>query len=131
MMKKTQVLLIEPDYLLASIYKGHLQKFNYSVRICGAVQDAIDEIDILKPDIIVLELQLTSHNGYEFLYELRSYSEWQDIPVLIHSMVPEEALEMNPIIKSELGITGYLYKPGTSLGKLHYELNKRFLVNNI
>jgi DNA-binding response OmpR family regulator len=101
------------------------------VRICGGVQEAVDEIDILRPDIIILELQLTSHNGYEFLYELRSYSEWDSIPVLIHSMVPEDSLDLNPITKSELGITGYLYKPGTSLGKLHYELNKRFLVNKV
>jgi len=131
MIKSTNILLIEPDYLLASVYKDHLEKFNYSVKICCAVQDAVDEIDVLKPDIIILEIQLSSHNGYEFLYELRSYSDWQNIPVLIHSMIPEEDLNFNPVLLSELGITGYLYKPNTSLGKLHYELNKRFLVNNV
>jgi DNA-binding response OmpR family regulator len=131
MMKKVQLLLIEPDYLLGKIYKDHLEKFNYAVRICSDVQFAIDQIDVLKPDVIILELQLSAHNGYEFLYELRSYSEWQDIPVLIHTMVPEEALELNPIAKLELNIIDYLYKPSTSLAKLHYELNRRFLVAKV
>lgn len=131
MTNKIQVLLIEPDYLLSIIYKEHLEKFNYKVRVCSAVQDAINKIDAHKPDIIILELQLSGHNGYEFLYELRSYSEWQDIPILIHSMVSEEALGMNTNIKSELGIVDYLYKPGTSLDKLIYVLDSRFLTSNV
>lgn len=130
-MKQVQIILIEPDYLLASIYKEHLEKFNYAVRVCGGGQIAFNEIDKLKPDLIILELQLTGHNGYEFLHELRSYTDLQEIPVLIHSVLPEEAVDINPIMKLELGITGYLYKPDTSLGRLHYELNKRFLVSNL
>jgi DNA-binding response OmpR family regulator len=130
-MKDVQVLLVEPDYLLGIIYKEHLEKFNYKVRICNNVQLAIDEIDVLMPGVIVLELQLSNHNGYEFLYELRSYSEWQSIPVLVHSIVPELALNLSPIVKAELGIIDYLYKPNTSLAKLHYELNRRFLVSNV
>jgi DNA-binding response OmpR family regulator len=62
-MKDVQVLLVEPDYLLGIIYKEHLEKFNYKVRICNNVQLAIDEIDVLMPGVIVLELQLSNHNG--------------------------------------------------------------------
>lgn len=131
MIKNHQVLLIEPDYLLASIYKDHLEKFHYSVVVCGGVQMAVTEIDKNKPDIIILELKLSSHNGYEFLYELRSYSDWQDIPVLIHSMLPEEDNVLTTEIKSELGIINYLYKPDTSLDKLHYELNKYLLASKV
>lgn len=127
---KYNILLVEPDYLLANIYKSHLENFNYSVRVCGGVQGAINEIDKLKPDIIVLELQLSSHNGYEFLYEIRSYIDWQDIPVVVHSMLPEADLDITLVAKEELGIAGYLYKPDTSLDKLRYELNKHFLVSN-
>ncbi len=130
-MKNYHVLLIEPDHLLSTIYKDHLEKFHYKVKICSGVQQAVDEIDKQKPNIIILELQLSSHNGYEFLYELRSYTDWQDIPVLVHSILPEADLYINPDIRSELGIVGYLYKPRTSLGKLHYELNKHFLVSNV
>jgi len=128
-MKSKHILLIEPDYILAGIYKDHLEKFNYEVRVCSGVQRAIAEVDIKKPDMIVLELQLSSHNGYEFLYELRSYTDLDDIPVIIHSMLPEKESVITDEIKEELGIVAYLYKPATSLGKLHYELNKQLLVN--
>lgn len=131
MMRKYQILLIEPDHLLAKIYKQHLEKYNYRVRVVSGVQKAIYEIDKLKPDIVILEMQLSGHNGYEFLYELRSYSEWQGIPVLIHTMAPEQSLSIDPAINADLGIIGYLYKPSTSLSKLVYEINNQLLVNVI
>jgi len=62
-----------------------------------------------------LELQLASHNGIEFLYELRSYNDWQSIPVIIHSLVPATAFTN---IAPELGVVSYLYKPTTTLKKL-------------
>ena len=130
-MKNYQVLLIEPDFILGNIYKDHLEKFHYNVVLCNNVQIAVNEVDINKPDIIILEIQNSSHNGIEFLYELRSYPEWQDIPVIIHSMLSEDSLKFNEIIKKELGIVSCLYKPNSSLGKLHYELNKLLIVNKI
>ncbi len=130
-MKYFKVLLIEPDHLLATIYKEYLEKFNYKVRICNNSQVAIDLIDENIPDVIVLEPQLNGHNGFEFLYELRSYPEWLHIPVLIHSMISEQELDISTISKLELGITAYMYKPSATLGKLHYELNKQLLVSSV
>ena len=33
----------------------------------------------VKPAIVMLELQLVEHSGIEFLYEFRSYPEWQRV----------------------------------------------------
>ena len=128
-MRDYQVLMIEPDHILGDVYKNHLEKFNYRVRLCNDVQQAINDIDALEPDLIILELKMKGHNGYEFLYELRSYPEWQNIPVIIHSMIPEGDTGLDQGSKAELGIVEYLYKPTSSLGKLHYEINKLFFVN--
>lgn len=117
-MKK--ILLVEPDILLGKTYQSYLQTNGYSVRLCGDVQKAIDYIDKSTPDLIILELQLAAHNGYEFLYELRSYVEWQTIPVIIHSMIPDHVLGIGSTVMEELGVSAYLYKPTTSLNKLLY-----------
>ena len=128
MIKKTRILLIEPDRVLADIYKQYLEKANYKVKVTSGVQQAINEVDKNRPSLIILELQLSGHNGYEFLYELRSYSDLQDIPVLIHTMVPRQAANLG-VKTDSLGIVGYLYKPETSLSKLAFELNNLLLVN--
>lgn len=114
-----QILLIEPDRLLARTYEQALTNDGHHVAVCAGAQDAIMAADKSRPDLVILELQLVEHSGIEFLYEFRSYSEWQEIPVLILSNVPPgEFTDSWQILGKELGIDVYLYKPRTSLRRL-------------
>ena len=117
-MSKANVLLVEPDHVLGEVYKSFLVNKNFNIILCNDGQKAIDAIDIEKPDIIILELQLTAHNGYEFLYELRSYTEWFSIPVIINSLIPRSRTKLDEESIKNLGVVEYLYKPTTSLEKL-------------
>lgn len=81
------ILLIEPDKILSENYRLSFQKSGYKIQITHDAQAAIYAVDKIKPDLIVLEIQLASHSGIEFLYELRSYSDWQNIPVIILSLI--------------------------------------------
>ncbi len=113
-----RILLIEPNRILAQIYKDALKQGGYKVSLAYDAQNAITTSDKLRPDLIVLEIQLIKHNGVEFLYELRSYPEWQDIPVVVNSIVPPSEFAHNEVLYKEIGINNYLYKPQTSLTEL-------------
>ncbi len=113
------ILLIEPDRLLADTYRQSLETAKHQVLMCSSAQSAIFAADAIKPDVVVLELQLIDHSGIEFLYEFRSYPEWQTIPVIVLTQVPP--LEFNgsrQLLVEELGVQHYLYKPGTTLAEL-------------
>jgi two-component system response regulator VicR len=112
-----RILFVEPDKILASVYSDALTKAGHKVATAYTAQAAINKIDAESPDLIILEVQLAAHNGIEFLYELRSYGEWQHIPVLIHTMVPDHQLQPG-VDTQHLGISGYLYKPATSILRL-------------
>jgi two-component system phosphate regulon response regulator PhoB len=113
------ILLIEPDRLLAEIYQQALSREGHNVTACAGAQSAILSADQQTPDLVILELQLVEHSGIEFLYEFRSYSEWQHIPVIIHTMVPAgEFSRSGQLLETELGVYSYLYKPRTSLNQL-------------
>ncbi len=114
-----QILLIEPDRLLAGVYAQALTGKGYKVVACASAQAAIMAADTSKPDVVVLELQLIEHSGVEFLYEFRSYPEWQNIPVIIQTGVPPGEFSGNrQLLKQELGVETYLYKPQTLLRQL-------------
>lgn len=114
-----QIILIEPDRLLAETYRQGLQASGHQVVMCASAQAAIYAADETRPDLIIVELQLIGHSGIEFLYEFRSYQEWQDIPVLINSQVPpSEFSDSWSLLKDELGIANYLYKPSTTFATL-------------
>ncbi|MDL2342256.1 MAG: response regulator [Patescibacteria group bacterium] len=114
-----QIILIEPDRVLAATYRQGLEASGHRVVMCASAQAAIYAADEIWPDVIITELQLIGHSGIEFLYEFRSYSEWQTIPVLIHSHVPPaEFSDAWELLRNELGISHYLYKPLTSFKQL-------------
>ncbi|HWB39003.1 MAG TPA: response regulator [Candidatus Saccharimonadales bacterium] len=111
-----QILLVEPDQLLAKTYAAGLTYAGHNVVAARTAQSAVQAADALQPDLVVLELQLVEHSGVEFLYEFRSYSEWQNVPVMIHSHVPPAEFNSHlQLLKDELGVQVYLYKPATSL----------------
>lgn len=113
------IILLEPDKVLADIYRAALQAAGHKVTMCASAQAAIFAADELCPDLIITELQLVGHSGIEFLYELRSYEDWQNLPVIVLSQVPAGEFSGNwDLLSGELGVAAYHYKPLTSLRTL-------------
>jgi len=114
-----QILLVEPDRLLAGTYRQALESVGHQVVMCASAQSAIFAADETKPDVVILELQLIGHSGIEFLYEFHSYPDWQNIPVLIQSHVPAgEFAGCWDMLQTELGVRAYFYKPLTTIRAL-------------
>ena len=125
----SQILLIEPDLILAETYRQALLAAGHRVVCCASAQAGILSADQHCPDVIILELQLIEHSGIEFLYELRSYQDWQTVPVIIHSQVPPaEFNNHRRLLKDQLQVDTYLYKPQTSLSDLTSVVNNQLVV---
>ncbi len=118
-----RVLVIEPNQILADIYHKILTKNKHKVWLAKDAQEAINIADKINPELIILELQLPQHNGLEFLYEFRSYSEWRDIPVIIQSLVSPNEFKDNYVLWHKLRISSYLYKPKSTLVQLLDSVN--------
>lgn len=113
-----KVLLIEPDKKLGGTYQRALEAVGHDVVVAAHAQDAVHAADQKRPELVVLELQLTAHNGIEFLYEFRSYPEWRGIPVILLTMVSPGSLQITDDMMASFGIVRCLYKPATTLKQL-------------
>lgn len=109
------ILLIEPDVVLAHLYIQALEAEGNTVSFVRSAESAIHIADRKKPDVVILELQLTQHSGVAFLQEFRSYTDWLHIPVIIHTHIPPQQLEPFKKALQEMRITAQLYKPQTTL----------------
>ncbi|HVS58265.1 MAG TPA: hypothetical protein VHD60_00810 [Candidatus Saccharimonadales bacterium] len=115
----SHILFVEPDRQLANTYLHAARTAGYTAQVCPTAQGAILCADDATPDVVVLELQLVAHSGIEFLYEFRSYCDWQNIPVVVLSHVPpEEFTESWELLRDHLKVSAYHYKPRTSLRTL-------------
>ncbi len=120
-----KILLLEPDLILADCYSNFLIQHGHNVIKCVDAQDAIEKCDQIKPDAVVLEPLLALHNGLEVIYELRSYKDFQKIPIIIQSYMPEDEFMISPITK-RFGITAYIHKSTTHLTDLSQALTNLF-----
>lgn len=120
----TNILLLEPDRVLAVAYQQALQHVGYEAVVCGTGQEAIDLLESFTADLIIMELQLAGHGGIEFLHELRSYPEWRRLTVIINTNLPPHALvPLRGVLSRDGGVSICLYKPRTSLQQLIRSVN--------
>lgn len=114
------ILLIEPNTLLAKAYIKAMQSAGYEVAHETGAQAAILAADVRPPDVVVLELQLPTHNGVEFLQEFRSYPEWKHIPVIVNTVMPPARLTSGAqaALRRDFGVATVTYKPRTTLKEL-------------
>ena len=107
------ILLIEPDRVLAGTYTRTLEGAGYSVRHVVGAEQAIRLADTAKPDAVIISLEMARHNGVEFLYEFRSYSEWRHIPALVLTSTPHTDLLDATILREQLGVEAVLVRSQT------------------
>ena len=110
--------MVEPAEDMGQLDRDVLTGNGHEVSWEKDVQDAVHAADQSTPDAVVLELAIPGHNGVEFLHEFRSYTEWMDIPVIVHSVVAPDRSPAGQRLMRSLGIAQHLYKPTTRLKKL-------------
>jgi len=105
---KAKILVIEDNeqnmYLLTFILEKHdyqvIQAVNGSEGIAQACQH--------KPDLILLDIQLPTMDGYTVARELRKISELVETPVIA---VTSYAMSHDRELALQAGCTGYIEKP--------------------
>lgn len=112
------VLLIEPNTVLAASYVAALEAAQHTVVHARTAQQAVMAADKKAPELVILELQMARHNGIEFLYEFKSYVEWQHIPVVVLTVLPPAELKKLTVLGRELGVSAVLGKSTSSLADL-------------
>ena len=87
MTNSRSIVLVESDFRLAELYKSAIEASDNTLEIIGETnaQNALHSIDVGRTQLIILEIDLPDHNGFECLYEFASYDDWRHIPILILS----------------------------------------------
>ena len=77
------VLLVEDDADTRIVMARILGKANWRVNEAGNGREALEQLGKERPDLILLDLMMPVMDGFDFLLEMRTHTEWQDIPVIV------------------------------------------------
>src|SRR5216117_2428808 len=103
-----KVLLVDDEDSLRKVMRDLLERDGYVVAEARDGVQALDQIDRVGPDIIVLDLNLPGLDGYGVLSHVRSRPATASIPVVVLTAKGDEDNEVRVF---ELGADDFLTKP--------------------
>jgi len=103
-----KVLLVDDEDSLRKVLRDLLERDGFEVAEARDGVQALDQVDRVGPDIIVLDLNLPALDGYGVLAQLRSRPATASIPVIVLTAKGDEDNEVRVF---ELGADDFLQKP--------------------
>jgi len=101
----TKALLIDDDQKLGDLLKNYLKSYDIDLSAINDPRNAIDTINNLAPDLLILDVMMPHINGFELCKMIREES---DTPIIILSARGESDDKVKGI---DLGADDYLSKP--------------------
>ena len=103
----TKIAIIEDDQVISQMYRMKFEADGFDVQVAENGRDGIALVETMKPDLILLDMQMPQMNGAEALKEIRSHDWGRDIPVIVLTNLGEEEAPKN---LRALGIDSYIVK---------------------
>ncbi len=105
---KGTILLVEDEDGLRKVMRDLLEREGFRVAEAPDGVQALDQVDRVAPDLVVLDLNLPGLDGYSVLQKLRSRPATMRLPVLVLTAKGDEENEVRVF---ELGADDFLTKP--------------------
>jgi two-component system, OmpR family, phosphate regulon response regulator OmpR len=105
MISMAKVLIIDDDVKLQKLLEDYLRSYGYEVFHHEEGTGAVEAIERINPEIILLDVMLPGIDGIEVLRQIRST---RNVPVIMLTAKGDEA---DRIVGLELGADDYLPKP--------------------
>lgn len=118
---KIKVLVIEDDQFLRDLLSTKLERENFDVATAMDGPEALEKIQEVKADIVLLDIILPGIDGFEILKRMKSSPSHKSIPVVLLSNLGQEAdVERG----KALGANDYLIKSNFTIDEIIEKIHK-------
>ncbi len=121
-----QILIVEDKATSRELLRTVLEQQGYDVVEAADGEEALQQLQEVMPDLILLDLQLPIRNGYEVLQAIRADARLAALPVIA---LTASAMQGDREKALAAGFTGYIAKP-VGLSQLRDEVD-RLLGNKV
>ena len=114
------ILVVDDSSTIRKFVAVSLSLQGFEVVTACDGMDALEKLPLNKVDLIITDLNMPNMDGFELIKTLRENPQYQEIPVIILTSLPEER---NADFGVGLGATSFLMKPFRP-EKIQYEVLK-------
>lgn len=100
------MLVVDDEHSIVTLLKYNLEQAGYSIEVAQDGEEALEKVDAVKPDIVVLDLMLPKKDGIEVCKTIRANKN--AVPIL---MLTAKDDAFDRVLGLELGADDYMTKP--------------------
>lgn len=100
-----KIMIVEDDLTIAGVLKEELEKWNYEAFLVDDFSLVLEEFKTKAPQLVLLDIQLPSFNGYYWCQEIRKVSQ---VPIIFISSRNEN---MDIVMAIQMGADDFIPKP--------------------
>lgn len=105
MMQNKTILVVDDEKPIADILEFNLKKEGFTVYCAYDGEEALEKVEEVQPDIMLLDIMLPKRDGMEVCREVRKK---YDFPII---MLTAKDSEIDKVLGLELGADDYVTKP--------------------
>jgi DNA-binding response OmpR family regulator len=107
-MKNNNILLVDNSQSNLILLEWFLSEHGYHTVSATNVNDAIQQIEVNIPDLVILELKLPGISGFDFLKIIKFHGMEMNIPVLVlSSFDSQDSIKRALMLRAD----GFMSKP--------------------
>lgn len=102
-----KILVIDDEESIRELIRFNLEMAGFSVELAADGREGLDRLDDTT-DLVILDLMLPVIDGLTVCREIRSHSEYRDLPII---MLTARGEEIDRVLGLEMGADDYITKP--------------------
>jgi CheY-like chemotaxis protein len=117
------ILVVEDNPANQLLIQFTLESSGYQVELAGSAREALASIELRRPDLILMDIQLPGRDGLSLTRQLKADPKVEAIPVVA---VTARAMAGDRALSLAAGCSGYISKPidtRTIIDQVAYFLN--------
>jgi len=101
-----RILAVDDDPKILKILQHSLSKDGYEVITASNGEEAVQQVKLHKPDLVILDIMMPGKDGFETFEEIKA--QQNDVPVVILSARSDE---IDKVVGFRMGVDDYQTKP--------------------
>lgn len=105
---RQRVMIVDDSVTVRKVTSRLLERHGYDVVTAKDGVDAVEQIEHVKPDVMLLDIEMPRMDGFEVTNILRHHAVYHDLPII---MITSRTGEKHRERAFSLGVTHYMGKP--------------------
>ena len=107
-MDEQRILVVDDDPLVLATYEAAFAGAGFNVKTESGATDAFAVLQVFKPDVVILDLNMPGAGGLAWLNAARQLPEFEDLPVVVVTAASPDSPEFTAA--QVAGVQGVLHK---------------------